>query len=137
MWNQIKNKNMYYPQGQPLSDFDDGDVLVLSKDGSGRQYLYEGGGLFLILSDANTLHKDYSQKLKGELFRKITSLVGNVFDKIKICRQRNKLNLTALHPHSISETEFNKLMKLNNSDDYDAVMLVTNILKQQYNVDIQ
>lgn len=130
------------PIGGMLSMFESGDILVTVKEGSlyGTQYYYNGVTLMIVGNDPAECDNFQCQKekLKEELFMKLGSATANG-TQIDAYRNANDtvIKLIKANGGSLSKKDAIRLPKLNKSADLETVILVHNILKARYNVDIQ
>jgi len=142
-WQQLdRDKMSVYPKAvsATLDKFDSGDVLMLAKDPLGTQYYYNG--ITLVIVGNNSVACDdgrcQKEKLKDELFMKLASARMDI-SEVDACRETNKRMMEVIKGNglSLSKKDVIRLPRLNESSDLETVILVQNILKEKYNVDIQ
>jgi len=128
-WQQLdrKNMNLYLA---PISMFNDNDLMVL--EGTGKQYILTNGKLIEV-SDTSD-HSDKMSELKDKRFSKISSTMPQP-NLVELARERNRVALDHLKVvYEIEDSKYDKYSRMNRSTDLETLILISNILKVQYNV---
>jgi len=144
VWNQMdpKFKHPYFGGSEVIEKFESGSIVTRECEPmtTAKQYYWNGITLIIVGNDADECDNFTCQKakLKGEKFRKVASARMDTMEADAYREVNNKMIETLkANGVSLSDKDAVRLPRLNESTDLETVILVHNILKEKYNVDIQ